>query len=470
MATEAERAVQTLNTVRANASIAYQNAIPLANPSMNLASFGLPIYTGGEEYEPIRNEFCNTLINKIVLTIVEAKTYEGHYKRLKKGYLPPLGTDIEHIYTNPINPTAYDGKNLSGILKLYDNDTKVAYYRRNRQDVFPLSINREQLAGAFMSWEKFNSFVSNLINAVYSGNEIREESLVKSAIVGAVENNYLVERFIDYPTEDNAKEIVKEIKTVVGDMTFANSKYNRYAEIAGADTQAVVTWTPKDRMVILMRNDILQALSVEVLASAFNMTEVEFRDNLIVVDTFGYNEYDLETQKITGVHKSDIGFVIADVSTFQYYDNLQKSASDFIGSSLTYQYFLHVWQTYGICPFSNCVVYTTQSNAKLLGVQVDNPVLTISEVEGTAETSFEFVPDTATAEMVLTVLSATKDGEPISDLSNIVASEIDAAQKKITFTAGDSVPTGNYEIKYTFKSSGSMFPNAVISLGITITA
>lgn len=468
--TEAERAVQTLNTVRANASKTYQNAVPLATSDMNLTTFAMPLTSPAEQYEPIQNEFCKVLINKIALTIVEDKIYKGHYARLKKGYIPPLGTDIEHIYTNPINPESYDGKNLSGILSFYENDTKVAYYRRNRQDVFPISINREQLAGAFMSWAKFNSFVSNLINAVYSGNEIREEALVKSAIVGAVENNYLVQRFIDYPTENNVKEIVKEIKTTAADMAFASSKYNRYAEIAGGDVNPVVTWTPRERLVILMRNDILQTLSVEVLASAFNMTEVEFRENLILVDTFSFNEYDLETQKITGVHPSDIAFVIADEATFQNYDNLRKSASDFIASSLTYQYFLHVWQTYGVCPFSNCVVYTTQSNAKLLGVQVDNPVLEIATKGGTAETTYNYVPDTASAEMEIKVLSATKDGEPVADLSEIITAKISPDEKKITFTAGDSVAVGNYEIKYTFKPINTMFPNAVIAVGLTITA
>lgn len=467
--TEAERAVQTLNTVRANASEAYKSVIPIATTNMNLTTFGLPITTPPDEYDPIRNEFCNTLVNKIALTIVVDKMYKGHYGILKKGYIPPLGTDIEHIYTQPINPGSFNGKNLSGILSFYDNDTKVAYYRRNRQDVFPISINREQLAAAFMSWEKFNSFVSNLINAVYSGNEIREESLIKESIVGAVENNYLVERFIEYPTEQNSKSIVQEIKTVVNGFGFAGSKYNRFAELAGGDTEPVITWTEKNRIVILMRNDILQALSVEVLASAFNMTEVEFRENLIVVDTFGYNVYDLETRKITGFHPSDIGFVIADLSTFQVYDNLKKSASDFIASSLTYQYFLHVWQTYGICPFSNCVVYTTQSNAKLLGVQVDNPVLEINAKSGTAETTYNFVPDTATAEMEIKVLSATKDGEPVVDLSEIITAEIKPHEKKITFTAGDSVAAGNYEIKYTFKPTDTMFPNAVISVSLTIT-
>ena len=77
----------------------------------------------------------------------------------------------------------YNGENLSGILKLYKGDTKVAYYTRNRQDVFPLSINREELMGAFVSYESFNRFVSAKINSVFSGNEIREFNLFKQSNV-----------------------------------------------------------------------------------------------------------------------------------------------------------------------------------------------------------------------------------------------------------------------------------------------
>lgn len=467
MSTEQARAATTLNTIRALASDEYKTVMPLVDSTTDIRVFSAPLVIPSDEYEPIVNEFCNVLINRICLTVIEDKMYNGHYSRLKKGYVAPLGTDIQHTYTNPINPTSYNGKNLSGILSFYDNDTKAVYYRRNRQDVFPISINREQLAGAFVSWITFNSFVSNLINAVYSGDAIREENLFKSAIVGAVEKNYLVERIINYPTEKNSKDIVREIKTVVSQMSFASSNFNKYNQLV-TNSKPVVTWTPKEKLVILMRSDILQALSVEVLASAFNITEVEFRKNLIEVDSFSFDEYNLETREITGRHNSNIGFVIADISTFQYYDNLKRSASDFIASSLTYQYFLHVWQTYGICPFANCVVYTVSDNTTLLGIEVDKTTVELTNADNSDVISYNIIPEDTTADMSLELLSATKDGTAITDISNILTAEISTTAKTITFDTVTGIATGSYEIKYVFKPVNSVFPNVVISVGITI--
>lgn len=383
--TAQEKGLKVLQAVYGGASKTYRDAVGEPTATMNLTEYAKPIIAEAEEYEPIQNEFVKTLINRIVATIIEDKLYNNNLAVLKKGYLAPLGTDIQHIYTNPINPRQYDGDNLAGILTKYDNDTKVAYYRRNREEVYPLSVNREQLAGAFVSWEKFNSFVSNLVNAVYSGAEIREYNVFKQAIVNAVADNRIQLRSMDYPTESTAKALVAEIKNVSSQMSFASSNFNKYAEIVkaetGEDVKPVVTWTPKDRQVIIMRSDVLNALSVEVLASAFNMTEAEFRYNLIEVDSFGFDTYNLETGEVSGHTDSSIGFMIADISLFQIYDNLRRTTSDFLGYSLTWQFFLHLWQTIAICPFGNAVAYsfTQEGQNKLTALYADHTTISLDD-------------------------------------------------------------------------------------------
>lgn len=474
MNTEFQRAQAVFNNIYNHASDEYKSTVGWLKDGTLISDFAAPFVAvpeGNANYTPIQNEFLNILVNKIVLSIVEEKSYNGHLKALKKGWVEPLGTDIEHIYTNPINPMGYDVKNLQGILQLYDNDTKVAYYRRNREDVFPISVPRQVLMGAFTSWERFNSFVSNLVNSVFSGNEIREENLMKKAVVDATNANMLINKFIEYPTADNAKEIVTEMRTTYRRMQWASSEFNKYKEIAerngAVDVEPVVTWTNKDRQVLLIRSDILETLGVEVLASAFNLEVADFRQNVIEVDTFDYNIYDLKTRKITGKRHSDIAFVIADLSLFQVFDNLQTTASDFIASNLCWQFFLHIWQTYGICPFANCVVYSTQSNSKVIGITTDKGVVSLTDVVQTDTVSYSFVPDVASSEVELKLISATKNGKNITDISTVLKTEIDQVAKEVTFTLGEGVEQGAYELKYTLSPTGALFPNVILSVGIT---
>ena len=463
-------ASKILNAVFNDASKAYQSVVPYVNAQTNINEFAKPLISEAEEYKPIQNEFVKTLVNRICFTIIEARTYENRLARLKKGGKAPLGTDVQHIYTNPINPRKYNGRNLPAILSVYDSDTKVAYYRRNREDMFPLTVNREELAGAFVSWETFNTFVSNLVNAIYSGNEIREYNLCKQAIVDATNAGILITKYVEYPTEENSKDLISEIKTTATNMTFAGSKFNKYkatAEAAGAtNVKPVITWTPTDRQVILMRTDILEKFSVEVLASAFNMTEAEFRYNLIPIDDFGYDLYNLETGDIDGRVNSDIAFVIADESTFQIYDNLNRSGGAFNDATLSWQFFYHVWQTYGICPFSNCVVYQTSGVPAALGISVDKSVVTLNGETTTDTVTYAFTPDTYDGEVAIDLISATKDGTAVTD--SPVTTTINADTKTIAIAEKPSLAAGSYEAKYSLHLAGKVFPNVIVSVGVTI--
>ncbi len=317
--------------------------------------------------------------------------------------------------------------------------------------------------------------VSSLVNAMYSGNEIREYNEFKHAIVSAVNDNRVVVRSVEYPNENNAKSIVKEIKTVASNMEFPRTDYNRYAEIVkqktGETVTPVTTWTDRNRKVIIMRTDVLESLSVEVLASAFNMSEADFRNNLVTVDTFDYDVVDYETRKITGRVKSDLMFVIADMSAFQIYDNLKKVAGDFLSSSLNWQLFLHIWQTIGICPFANFVAYTSSSNPELLGVSLSDYVAELTDVAPTKEIAYEFTPDNYIGGVKVNPLSITKDGVSvdISTADTVFPIVVNNDTKSFTINNKTGGEAGVYECKFTVSAdTGALFPNAILSVSRTI--
>lgn len=446
--TEAARAQKTLNAVRSMMSESAQNDVPVLADGDDISKFANPILN----YKAHTNEFISVLVDRIMFTAVEVKRYSNRLARLKKGRPYPLGTDVQQIYENPVNPMGYNGENLSGILKLYKGDTKVAYYSRNRQDVFPLSINREELMGAFVSYESFNRFVSAKINSVFSGNEIREFNLFKQAIVDAYANNVVLGRKLAMPaTKDEAEDMVATIRETAMNMTFPSTAYNNYINQPGAVGDPVETWSEADRIVIIIRSDLINKLGVKVLAMAFNMAEADFRNNLIVVDSFDYDNYDLENRKRTGKTLSDIGFVICDEALFQVYDNIQTAAEDFIGSSLTWQYFFHVWQIYGICPFANAMVFEVPKADGLEDLTItnynsaDNENLVVIKYGADQTVNYATIPaDYKVKNVELTIEQVIevplKDKITNDNLRDYVTITHNATDKTITFTAGAAVP------------------------------
>lgn len=445
--TEAAKAQKTLNAVRSMMSESAQNDVPVLSEGDDISKFANPILN----YKAHTNEFISVLVDRIMFTAVEVKRYSNRLARLKKGRPYPLGTDVQQIYENPVNPMGYNGENLSGILKLYKGDTKVAYYSRNRQDVFPLSINREELMGAFVSYEKFNRFVSAKINSVFSGNEIREFNLFKQSIVDAYANHVILGRKLAMPdTKDEAEDMVATIRETAMNMTFPSTAYNNYINQPGAVGDPVETWSEADRIVIIIRSDLINKLGVKVLAMAFNMAEADFRNNLIVVDSFDYDNYDLENRKRIGKTLSDIGFVICDEALFQVYDNIQTAAEDFIGSSLTWQYFFHVWQIYGICPFANAMVFEVPKADSLQDLTItnynnsDGNNVVLASPTATQTINYATLPeDYAVKNISIEFLNMIESGFPNAPtketFSTYVNMTLNAVDKTITFAATEKV-------------------------------
>lgn len=444
---ETAKAQKTLNAVRSMMSESAQNDVPVLAEGDAISKFANPILN----YKAHTNEFISVLVDRIMFTAVEAKWYSNRLARLKKGRPYPLGTDVQQIYENPVNPMGYNGENLSGLLKLYKGDTKVAYYSRNRQDVFPLSINREELMGAFDSYDSFNRFVSAKINSVFSGNEIREFNLFKQSIVDAYANNVILGRKLAMPTtKDEAEDMVATIRETAMNMTFPSTAYNNYINQLGAVGDPVETWSEADRIVIIIRSDLINKLGVKVLAMAFNMAEADFRNNLIVVDSFDYDNYDLENRKRTGKTLSDIGFVICDETLFQVYDNIQTAAEDFIGSSLTWQYFFHVWQIYGICPFANAMVFEVPKADGLQDLTITNynnvngDYVVLDKPTATQTINYATLPEDYAVKNIniefLNMIEAGLSNPPTKETFNTyVNMAFNSADKTITFAATDKV-------------------------------
>lgn len=340
--------VNILNTIRANASALYQERIPEATAD-NLKELGGTIIN----YTPARNEFCDAIINKIAFTYVRSRAYQNPLSILKKDR-KPFGTDIEDIYTNPAKAHKFDGTNTGNLLAIKKPDVKTMYHRMNRQDQYEVSISVPELQLAFTSPAEFEKFLNSKIQSLYNGDEMDEYLLMRNIFVDAVTKGYLKTIEIDYTgDETTSKDLVKLIKTLSGDFTFAKGDYNGYnvlnkTGIADGSITQCVTWTPKENQVLLIRNDVDANTDVEVLAKAFNMEKTDFIKRKMIVDSFG---------------DTDTICVLMDDALPEFRDNFYSVEEFHNGSTLTRTYFLHHWQTLSLTLFANAVVIKAKASA-----------------------------------------------------------------------------------------------------------
>lgn len=373
------KGAKVFNVVRENMNEVYMNTLPSATED-NIQTISNILFN--DAYQPMLNDFVTNLINRIGLTIVRNKTYNNPLSILRKGSMP-LGTDIQDIYENPAEAEQYELSNteMAKLLTITDPDTHVAYYRRNRRDLYTKTISRENLQGAFVSWEKFEEYISAITTSLYSGNYIDEFKLTKALVDGAYDNNkVIVETVSEVKDEASAKAFVKKARTLFNKMKFPSTDYNAYSKFSGAKGQ-ITTWTDEDRVVMIVTSDVMAEVDVDVLARAFNIDNTKFLGRVIEVDKF---------------KNPEIQAVICDEAWFQIYENIMRFDEFYNGRVMAWNEYLHVWQTYAICPFANSVILATAQPKPATAVSVSD----VNVVkDATANVTVTLTPTDATSEL-----------------------------------------------------------------------
>ena len=373
------KGAKVFNVVRENMNEVYMNTLPSATED-NIQTISNILFN--DAYQPMLNDFVTNLINRIGLTIVRNKTYNNPLSILRKGSMP-LGTDIQDIYENPAEAEQYELSNteMAKLLTITDPDTHVAYYRRNRRDLYTKTISRENLQGAFVSWEKFEDYISAITTSLYSGNYIDEFKLTKALVDGAYDNNkVIVETVNEVKDEASAKAFIKKARALFNKMKFPSTEYNAYSKFSGSKGK-ITTWTDEDRVVMIVTSDLMAEVDVDVLARAFNIENSKFLGRVIEIDKFDNPE---------------IQAVICDEAWFQIYENIMRFDEFYNARVMAWNEYLHVWQTYAICPFANAVVLATAQPKPATAISVSD----VSVVkDATANVTVTLTPSDATSDL-----------------------------------------------------------------------
>lgn len=333
-------AIEVLNTIRDNASQAYQDRVPVATRN-NIEEVGEAITDLNNAV--VYNEFINTLANMIYAPMLIKKSWQNPLGKFKKGK-KTFGDTVEEVYNNFIKAQTFD-QTGAGLLTRHLPDTKVVFHRMNRQDSYVLTDSPESLAKAFKSYEGLAEYLENLFTTIRNSAELDEYVLMRNLFEEAYNNNALKVIAVADPqaSEQNAKDLIKIIKTVSGDMEFANSNNNAYLTAQSDDNKPIVTFSKKDEQILIIDNATDVQCDVSVLAYAFGRDLLSFNTEVKqVIDAF----------PVEGMVAA-----LVDKNFFQVYDDLFTFREFENGLGLYRNHILHVWQTLGYSILCNAVAF-----------------------------------------------------------------------------------------------------------------
>ena len=329
--------IQFLNAIRAVSSAEYKERIPTATQT-NIQN----IMTAIMEYSTTKEEFTNTILNKIVKTKVLNKAYENSLKFFKKEPLP-FGKTIEGVFVDLIKAKNFNenfgtGNNeATSLLGKEKAPVKVEYYSENFKHKYKLSISDEQLKSAFMSADGLSQMTQGLIRSATSSSEYDEYMMIKTLIGASVSKEVEIQGLFKLDENAQAKKITKTVQALVNKFRFMSTEYNK---------QGVHTHCLPSECVIITTPDQLANLNVELLATAFNVPYAEMPSRIVVIDSF---------LKADGTDDTDTVCIVADMDLVQFRNTLDTWETFRNPDGLMTNMFHHVWGSACGCGFVNAV-------------------------------------------------------------------------------------------------------------------
>ena len=349
--------IDILNTIRANASLEYQNSVPEVTKATDIPKVGEVLYG----YPALANQFINALVNRIALVRVNSATFNNAYAELKKGYLE-FGETVEEVFVGIAKAREFSAEKAEAReLKRTLPDVRSAFHTMNYRVQYPITIQDEDLRMAFLSINGVQDLIAKIVDAVYTAAEYDEFLLFKYLMIKAITSGKMYPIAFD---DVDIKNAAKAFRGASNQLTFMSTKYN---------ASGVHTTTPREDQYIFMDSTFNADFDVDVLASAFNMDKATFIGKLKLIDdwtTFDSERFDVimaGSDMIEPITQNELALmanvkaVLIDKEWFQIYDNANRMTEKYVASGMYWNYFYNVWKTVSSSPFSNAIVFVTDS-------------------------------------------------------------------------------------------------------------
>ena len=401
-----------LNQIRETSIVSdtlYAKYVEEILPSTDIGTWATPIL----EAQVVMNEFVAQLVQRIVYTQTDIRLFNNPLSVLE-GDSIPLGSIGEEIFINPIVGRRFNVDDFAGLLARYEMDSKVQFFKVNSDIQYPVTITKAKIKNAFTSWNELNSFIDGITTALYNGAYIDRYNMTKGLVSTAYKTNNVKVEVVNNPigSESYAKALVEKARQIFLDMQTPSTKYNAWLQAGGYGNE-ILTYTPKEDIVMLVRNDVLATLDVNVLASAFNIDKATLLGNIIGVNDFDLYEYIKQNDGSQLRHKiydgSKILGILCDKRWFRIKQQDFEMDEFYNANNRTWQMYLNDVRMYGYSLFANAVVFALElPDVKATAVEfTDDTAFEIEEGEEVRR-FLKITPTNATSSTTFTSADSTK--------------------------------------------------------------
>ena len=288
-----------LNAIRATASDAYQNTVPLATAT-NISDVGAAVLNAPSL---IRNEFMSNLYNKIGLTLIDSPVIENEFAFLKKGTLE-YGQTIEDIYVGLASAEPYvtgmnDSDEVPDPFSIRKLPHYSAFYSTILSRQYHVTRHLTDLKKAFHNGGGVEQFVAGMMNAMVSGENYDDMRATIGLIARQVEEAQTAENFngtvhlitgfnATVPTEEEVTaETAFQSRDFLKYFTNQLKKYSKRMRHLRSDLNiaGVPQTLPQSKQRIMMLEDITVDFETELLAWAYNAGNLQL-DGIDEIDTW----------------------------------------------------------------------------------------------------------------------------------------------------------------------------------------
>ena len=138
--------VDILNVIRANASLEYQNQVPVVETEVDIPKVGDVLYGT----PALANQFISALVNRIALVRVKSAVFNNPYGHLKKGMFE-FGETVEEVFVQIAKAREFSvEKAEKREFKRTLPDVRSAFHILNYKKFYKVTIQDNELELAFL--------------------------------------------------------------------------------------------------------------------------------------------------------------------------------------------------------------------------------------------------------------------------------------------------------------------------------
>lgn len=335
------------------------------------------------------NQFCDFLVNRIGGELVRQQSFTDPLAFVDSSDVM-FGTTVSETAFSWVKAHSYED-DAETLFKVHRPEGEQVFHSINRQDVYPISINRVELQRSASDEYGLNKYVSAILEIPYNSDNY-DSLLYKIQQIAEYEARW---GFFKYqltasPTDETTgKEFLTAAQAMAGRMRFPSTLYN--AQVL--DDIPVFVTNPEDELILITTPEVAASLNVNTYAGLFNLDVAALKYRVITIPEF----------PITGA------VALLTVRDFFISKNVYRGIESFYNpQTLSTNYYLHHQAIISVSPFVPAILFTTAESTT-----VDVITMTATSLEASADVT-ELNPG-ETAQITLT-LNGTLSDESDDDI------------------------------------------------------